>query len=219
MGKLTLSGRDIRLKSILCMTRELLMNTEQPVFQLQDLQVSLLGELRENLQKTRLEYGFINTWFGLCLVAFSRQGMCWLEPGWAGAYPEVLAQHWAGCDLVRDDLAVKHRFGELLAEHQGSAVLHMTGTKFQLRVWEALLAIPYGGHLSYGELAAKLGLQKGARAVGSAVGENHIAWFVPCHRVLPAQGGLGGYRWGELLKQRLLQAEATAGQKVSAGFS
>jgi AraC family transcriptional regulator of adaptative response/methylated-DNA-[protein]-cysteine methyltransferase len=201
------------------MTRKILMKTEQPVFQLQDIQVSLLGELRDNLQKMRIEYGFFNTWFGPCLGAFSGQGLCWLEPESARAYPQALAGHWAGCELVRDDLAVKGRFGQLLTAQQGSAVLHMTGTKFQLRVWEALLAIPFGGHLSYGELAANLGIQKGARAVGSAVGKNHIAWFVPCHRVLPVQGGLGGYRWGEALKQRLLQAEETAGQAVAAGVS
>jgi AraC family transcriptional regulator of adaptative response/methylated-DNA-[protein]-cysteine methyltransferase len=88
-----------------------------------------------------------------------------------------------------------------------ASVVHMRGTEFQLRVWGALLNIPFGSHTSYGELAAELGDVGSARAVGTAVGKNHIAWLVPCHRVLPAAGGLGGYRWGPRLKRQILVAE------------
>ena len=85
--------------------------------------------------------------------------------------------------------------------------LHVAGTDFQLEVWRALLAIPFGGTTSYGALAAKLSRPKACRAVGSAVGFNPVAVIIPCHRVLPVSGGLGGYRWGEERKRRLLDEE------------
>lgn len=88
--------------------------------------------------------------------------------------------------------------------------LHLRGTSFQLSVWQRLLAIPAGGIVTYGELAASLGRPNAARAVGSAVGANTIALFVPCHRVVAASGALGGYRWGSALKAVLLEGERRA---------
>lgn len=85
-------------------------------------------------------------------------------------------------------------------------VLH--GSAFQVKVWEALLAIPSGAVTTYGELARRIGAPaSAARAVGGAVGANPIAWLIPCHRVIRATGILGGYRWGEPRKRAALAAE------------
>ena len=81
------------------------------------------------------------------------------------------------------------------------------GTAFQLRVWDALLSIPYGETRTYGELAAELG--SSPRAVGAAVGRNPISVIVPCHRVLGAGGSLTGYAGGLARKQALLELEQT----------
>lgn len=81
------------------------------------------------------------------------------------------------------------------------------GTPFQLRVWEATRAIPCGRTESYGELAGRLGLTQGARAVGQALGANPIMIIVPCHRVLAAGGGLGGFSAGLEVKRALLTHE------------
>ena len=81
------------------------------------------------------------------------------------------------------------------------------GTAFQRRVWDALLAIPYGETRTYGELAAELG--SSSRAVGSAVGRNPISVIIPCHRVLGADGSLTGYAGGLARKQALLELEQT----------
>jgi O-6-methylguanine DNA methyltransferase len=89
--------------------------------------------------------------------------------------------------------------------------LHWTGTEFQQRVWQALQAIPPGETRTYKEIAEQVGSQP--RAVGQAVGANRIALRVPCHRVRPSSGGIGGYRWGAERKQRLLQAEQDAGDR------
>jgi methylated-DNA-[protein]-cysteine S-methyltransferase len=81
------------------------------------------------------------------------------------------------------------------------------GTDFQMRVWKELLKIPAGRVWSYGKIAAAAGRPRAVRAVGSAVGSNPLAPLVPCHRVLPAGGGLGNYGGGAAVKQRLLELE------------
>nr|WP_031060622.1 methylated-DNA--[protein]-cysteine S-methyltransferase [Streptomyces ochraceiscleroticus] len=85
--------------------------------------------------------------------------------------------------------------------------LRLDGTPFQRRVWAALCEIPYGGTLSYGELAGRLGKPSAARAVGLANGKNPIGIIVPCHRVVGAGGGLTGYGGGLDRKRRLLDFE------------
>ena len=90
--------------------------------------------------------------------------------------------------------------------------LQLAGTDFQERVWRTLLGIPYGSTISYAELARRVGSRGGSRAVGSANGANRIAIVVPCHRVVQANGGLGGYGGGLKQKRRLLELEAGASQ-------
>lgn len=85
--------------------------------------------------------------------------------------------------------------------------LDVAATAFQWRVWDALTRIPRGETLSYGELAAKLGVPKAARAIGRACGSNKLALLVPCHRIIREDGSLGGWRWGLDIKQQLLATE------------
>ena len=80
------------------------------------------------------------------------------------------------------------------------------GTAFQKRVWQALLTIPYGETLSYGEIAQMVDCRS-AQAVGQAVGANPIALIIPCHRVIAAHGKIGGYEYGTEIKKRLLELE------------
>ncbi|MBQ8100816.1 MAG: methylated-DNA--[Paludibacteraceae bacterium] len=80
------------------------------------------------------------------------------------------------------------------------------GTAFQQRVWQALLTIPYGKTVSYGELARMVGC-KSAQAVGQAVGANPVALLIPCHRIIAAHGRIGGYEYGIEIKKRLLELE------------
>ena len=80
------------------------------------------------------------------------------------------------------------------------------GTPFQQRVWQALLTIPYGKTISYGEIAKMVDCRS-AQAVGQAVGANPVALLIPCHRVIAANGQLGGYAYGTEIKKRLLELE------------
>jgi AraC family transcriptional regulator of adaptative response/methylated-DNA-[protein]-cysteine methyltransferase len=87
--------------------------------------------------------------------------------------------------------------------------LHVRGTVFQQRVWQALRRIPVGLTASYAEIAARVGVPGGARAVAQACAANALAVAIPCHRVVRTDGSLSGYRWGVERKRTLLQREAS----------
>jgi methylated-DNA-[protein]-cysteine S-methyltransferase len=112
---------------------------------------------------------------------------------------------------IREQLAAYFR-GELL---EFEIPLRMFGTPFQRQVWAGLQAIPYGLTVSYAELAQKIGRPGASRAVGSANGRNPIAIIVPCHRVIAADGTLGGYGGGLDRKEWLLELEAAARKSAS----
>jgi AraC family transcriptional regulator, regulatory protein of adaptative response / methylated-DNA-[protein]-cysteine methyltransferase len=86
--------------------------------------------------------------------------------------------------------------------------LHLKGTAFQLKVWETLLKIPTGQLTTYGELAKSIDKPKASRAVGTAIGNNPIAFLIPCHRVIQSSGLLGGYMWGTNRKAAIIGWEA-----------
>ncbi|EDO25472.1 predicted protein [Nematostella vectensis] len=87
--------------------------------------------------------------------------------------------------------------------------LHLKGTDFQLKVWEALLKIPTGNLTTYGTIAKVIQKPKAARAVGTAIGNNPIAFLIPCHRVIQSTGALGGYMWGTTRKTAIIGWEAS----------
>jgi O-6-methylguanine DNA methyltransferase len=100
---------------------------------------------------------------------------------------------------------------------EGSGLLPR-GTEFQQLVWSTLLKVPFGQTVSYGKIAELLGGKEKARAVGAAVGANPVAILIPCHRILPASGEIGEYRWGVDRKKSLLDWE-TANNEESQFFS
>jgi|SRR5690554_251629 len=86
--------------------------------------------------------------------------------------------------------------------------LHISGTPFQFKVWEALLEIPMGHLSTYGAIAKQINKPKASRAVGTAIGKNPVAFLIPCHRVVQATGQIGGYMWGADRKYKIIAAEA-----------
>ena len=91
---------------------------------------------------------------------------------------------------------------------QFTTTFDLKGTEFQKKVWLELYKIPYGTVISYKELAKRVDSPKAVRAVGSANGKNPISIIIPCHRVIGANGGLGGYGWGLDIKKQLISLEA-----------
>ncbi|MFW5832766.1 MAG: methylated-DNA--[protein]-cysteine S-methyltransferase, partial [Pseudomonadota bacterium] len=149
--------------------------------------------------------------FGTMVVALSERGLAWLgfvddgnDPlaGPLGDYPRA---GWQRDDGATAD-AARHAFAWVAGE-PAPLRLHLRGTAFQLKVWQALLALEAGATIGYGELGGRVGVHRAARAVGGAVGANRIALIIPCHRVLRANGALDGYRWGTPRKTALLALE------------
>src|SRR5690606_31391541 len=130
---------------------------------------------------------------GVCHLAFvepvtRREALARLEHDWP------LAQLIPDQDATRT--AAAKAFPPPGSSAQPSLALHVKGTNFQLKVWNALLQIPPGEVTTYGAIAGKLGDPNASRAVGSAVGANPVSYLIPCHRVIRASGELGGYAWG-----------------------
>ena len=90
----------------------------------------------------------------------------------------------------------------------GSVKLHLRGTDFQLKVWQALLKIPKGGLCTYGEIAEEIEKSKASRAVGRAIGRNPVSLVIPCHRVIQKTGNIGEYMWGRTRKAAIIGWEA-----------
>jgi len=158
-----------------------------------------------------ISYSCFSTPLGTVLIAATGRGLCSLKLGSdAKELKRLLAQEFGEADLVEQPLpALKKGIVEFL---QGDANLakvpvDIRGTVFQRKVWNELLRIPRGETRTYAEIARAIGAPDAVRAVGSACGANPVALFVPCHRAVRTDGGLGGYAWGLPVKERLLEVE------------
>jgi len=157
-----------------------------------------------------VNWAVLPTSLGDMLVAATEKGVCCLAFGESEA---ELAARFPKAQLVPAGEDFRQLFAQVVEAVEqpgpGSAAipLDVKGTAFQQRVWEELRRIPHGETRSYGELAAALGNPKASRAVGGANGANHVAVLIPCHRVIAADGTLGGYAYGPAIKAELLRRE------------
>jgi methylated-DNA-[protein]-cysteine S-methyltransferase len=155
----------------------------------------------------KVTYTDLESAIGPLLLAANETGLCTLAFA-AGRHPVLPDPDWGRDEapFVEVMRQLRAYFGGELTEFD--VPLALQGTPFQLRVWQALCAIPYGATISYGELAKQIGQPKAVRAVGLANGANPIAIIVPCHRVIGSNGKLTGYGGGLPLKERLLALES-----------
>lgn len=170
------------------------------------------GEYRNGGEALTIHYSYAETPFGNILVASTPRGICHLafadDP--ESAF-EQLRQQFPRAD-----------FRQMVDSQQQNALffftqdwknldqlkLHLKGTAFQLKVWEALLKIPMGQLSTYSGLAAAIGQAGAARAVGAAVGDNPVAFLIPCHRVIRSTGVFGQYHWGTARKTAMIGWES-----------
>ena len=165
------------------------------------------------------------TWFSLyrspvgrLLLAASERGLCALEFDFLG---KCLAAAEKRKSWLRSDEHLQPWRQELEAYFSGKLrvfqqPLDLHGTDFQLRCWNALLAIPYGETRSYADQARAIGSPRGFRAVGMANHDNPIAIIVPCHRVITSDHKLGGYGGGLDVKEKLLELEGAVWRRQQA---
>jgi AraC family transcriptional regulator of adaptative response/methylated-DNA-[protein]-cysteine methyltransferase len=168
---------------------------------------------RDGGRGERIRYTSVETPLGVVLVASTDRGVCSIQ---LGAEESVLTkglfEEFPRALIERDDESLEEVAVVLAGAVRGEPgatrlPLDVEGTAFQIRVWEALRAIPAGETRTYGEIAAAIGAPRAVRAVGSACGANVVALAVPCHRVVRSDGSLGGYRWGVEKKAALLSSE------------
>lgn len=157
-----------------------------------------------------IDVGFATSPFGTAIVAATGKGLCGLGFGDdENAMFADMAARWPKAQYHRNDARAEQLSGRIFARHRADILpLYLMGTPFQIKVWQALLAIPSGQFSSYGAIAQILHNPKASRAVGAAVGKNPISWLIPCHRVLGASGALTGYHWGMERKRAMLAVEA-----------
>ena len=158
-----------------------------------------------------IDTGFHPSPFGTALVMATGKGVCGLAFCDDGEEPAMLAdmrKRWPRA-TYRENAARTGRIAAQIFDSQaGDLPLHLLGTPWQVKVWEALLAIPPGKVATYRGVAERLAAPKASRAVGTAVGRNPISWLIPCHRVLGSDGKLTGYHWGLTRKRAMLALEA-----------
>jgi AraC family transcriptional regulator of adaptative response/methylated-DNA-[protein]-cysteine methyltransferase len=175
------------------------------------------GEYRKGGEGLVVKFGFHPSPFGECLIAVTPRGICHLAftgPVSRHAALERLRHDWPRAELRADQPATRDAVARAFpagGAKRPPLALHIKGTNFQLKVWEALLQIPDGGVTTYGDIAGALHQPGASRAVGTAVGSNPVSWLIPCHRVIRSTGELGGYAWGIERKKVMLLKEQMAG--------
>lgn len=170
------------------------------------------GEYKNGGAQLTINYSFAESPFGNIIVASTHKGICHL----------AFAEDPEAAFTELQKRFPQARFEQITDRFQQNALfiftqdwsrideikLHLKGTPFQLKVWEALLKIPMGNLTTYSALATSLNHPRAGRAVGTAIGDNPVAFLIPCHRVIRTTGGLGGYHWGFTRKTAIIGWEA-----------
>jgi AraC family transcriptional regulator of adaptative response/methylated-DNA-[protein]-cysteine methyltransferase len=161
------------------------------------------GEYTKGGAGLTIEYAVHDTPFGKTFIATTARGICqfaFLDYSDIDTMLSDLSSKWPHA-LLRENYQQTRTITETLFDREKKLdrplSLYVTGTNFQVRVWKALLQIPSGTVVSYSRVAYGIGRPRSARAVGTAVGANPVAFLIPCHRVIQQSGRLGGYHWGE----------------------
>lgn len=170
------------------------------------------GEYKNGGENLCINYSFAESPFGNVIVASTSKGICHIAfyDDENTAFVNLQCQFPAA--QYQQILDKEQQNALYIFSHDWSKLhqikLHLKGTDFQLKVWEALLKIPMGKLATYGNIAKQLQNPNASRAVGTAIGDNPVAFLIPCHRVIQSSGALGGYHWGVNRKTAMIGWEA-----------
>ncbi len=170
------------------------------------------GEFKKGGENLVINYCFVENPFGILTVASTVIGIChkFFEEDEYQAFSDLKSRfpnaeyHQVVDTLQQNALFIFQKDWKNLDQIK----LHLKGTVFQLKVWETLLKIPLGTVSTYGAMAESIDRPKAVRVVGTAIGSNPVAFLIPCHRVIQANGNIGGYMWGETRKSAIIGWEA-----------
>lgn len=171
------------------------------------------GEFKNGGESLSINYSFAESPFGEILVASTARGICFLAfaDDRAAAFRQLVAMFPKAEYIQTVDMHQQNAL--FIFTHDWSKLdqvkLHLKGSDFQLKVWQALLRIPFGELSTYGNIAGMIEKPTASRAVGTAIGSNPVAYLIPCHRVIQASGLFGGYMWGSVRKTAIIGWEAS----------
>ena len=169
------------------------------------------GEFARAGEGLKIHWGWSDSPFGPALLMATDRGICGIgfaaETGAEATMADLLGR-WPKADFVEDPMMLRPLALSAFGASADPAPVFAIGAPFQIKVWEALLAIPSGHVTTYTDLATAIVNPRAVRAVGTAVGRNPVSWLIPCHRALRKTGELGGYHWGLPIKRALLAWEA-----------
>jgi AraC family transcriptional regulator, regulatory protein of adaptative response / methylated-DNA-[protein]-cysteine methyltransferase len=169
------------------------------------------GEVKSGGAGMQIKYGFHDSPFGESLIATTDRGLCalaFVQHDDRERLLDELRKRWPAAEIVESKTATTKFARIIFGDSAGEITLFVKGTNFQIRVWEALLRVPAGRAVTYEDIAYNIGQPTAVRAVGAAVGQNPIAYLIPCHRVLRKSGVFGEYHWGSTRKKALLGWES-----------
>ena len=173
------------------------------------------GTYRRKGAGLTIHYGVVPGPFGRTMIGATNDGICWLSftgDSSEAAQMAEMKRDWPAATFECDDAIITPLAHSAFSFAANTPLdrpigLYVQGTNFQIKVWQALLRIPSGSLVTYGDIAKAIGSPRASRAVGSAVGQNMISLLIPCHRVILASGAVHNYRWGVDKKHALLAAE------------
>lgn len=172
------------------------------------------GQLKEKGSGLTIHYGFHSSPFGTCLLALTDRGICHLrfvqESG--TGLVEALCNNWPNADIQHSPGKTGPVISSVFNRDRKipTRPLHIfvQGTNFQIKVWEALLRIPFGTAVAYEDIAHHIGSPGAVRAVGTAIGKNPVPYLIPCHRVVRKMGDFGNFGEGPIRKKAIIGWEA-----------
>lgn len=172
------------------------------------------GEYKNGGQDLEIQYSFAETIFGDVIIASTRKGICYLSfVSEEQKETENLFKLFPNADFIqKTDLIQQNALKFFRADWNDlqKIKLHLKGTPFQLKVWQSLLKIPLGNVSTYTSIASAVQNPNAMRAVGTAIGNNPVAFLIPCHRVIRSSGIIGEYHWGSNRKTAILGWEASS---------
>ena len=174
------------------------------------------GEYKNRGKNLTIYHSNQETIFGPACIASTDKGICYLAFGDATTAHKELVDMFPQANLIHLEQLIHHQAVSFLLNPENAHKplnLHIKGTDFQLKVWDALLKIPLGELTTYGNISHHLNNPNANRAVGTAVGSNPVSFIIPCHRVIRSSGELGGYHWGLNLKTAMIGWEAAKVEK------
>lgn len=161
----------------------------------------------------KLFYSSVDTQFGRCVISLTEHGLCGVDfsEDEEKTTSEIIRK-WPNCIPEKSDTKINEIRNQIFtnkAMPTDIIKVHLIGTEFQIMVWKTIARIPSKGKISYSEIASEIGKPNAARAVGNAVGKNPLGYLIPCHRVMPKSGSLGGFSGGPAKKLAMLIFETS----------